>query len=416
MRILLLANYVVDNETPVVAGWIQSLTELLGQSADLEIGLVCLINGEYEVRKQNNYTLYLISTERSGNPFYRIYRNITGKIDHPKWSVNFLRAIDDFQPDIVHIFGTESFLIELLPRIKQKVVVHIQGILTAYLRAWFPPEGYSKKDLYKYSFRFIDYLKGRTQIQIYRHFKKITRRELSYIGYVKYCMGRTDWDKRTIKSMNSDIRYFHVEEVLRAQFYEAKKWEYNDSPKIRLLSIISPSMYKGFDLILKTAEILKQKCVDFEWIVCGTDESDNIVYFFDKKLKVNHLKLNIKYVGKVDVYNIIDFMRSSDIYIHPSYIENSPNSVCEAQLLGMPVIAVDAGGLSSLIENGKNGILVPGNDAYTLSSEIVELKKNKSYIAELSVHARKTALLRHNRNVILDEIKRVYKEILEDKG
>lgn len=411
----MLTNHIIYKKYPVGAGWMQSLSELLARSGDIEVGLVCLSDGQYEKKTEDNYTQYFVSFERSKNPFYRVCRNITIKIGHSKWTENYLKTIDDFQPDIVHVFGTESFFVELIPRIKQPVVVHVQGILTSYMNAWFPPGGYSVFDLYRYSFRFVDYLKGQTQIQTYRRFKKMTKREQAYVGYIRYCMGRTEWDRLTMKSLNRDIRYSHVEEVLRPQFYDAERWDYQESGKLRLISFLSPSMYKGFDLILKTATILKNQDIDFEWKVCGTDESDNIVHFYDKKLRVDHKKLNVKYLGRIPADNIIHHMQSSDMYIHPSYIENSPNSVCEAQILGMPVIATDVGGVSSLIQNGKTGILIPANDPYYLSRQIMELKNNESYIRELSVNAREVALKRHDRNKILEDIKNVYSEILSER-
>lgn len=41
----------------------------------------------------------------------------------------------------------------------------------------------------------------------------------------------------------------------------------------------------------------------------------------------------------------------------PSHIENSPNNLCEAMILGMPCIATDAGGTSTLLSNMKDGLL-----------------------------------------------------------
>ena len=50
-------------------------------------------------------------------------------------------------------------------------------------------------------------------------------------------------------------------------------------------------------------------------------------------------------------------MLKSDIFVSASHIENSPNNVAEAMILGMPCIATFAGGTSSYIEDNKNGIL-----------------------------------------------------------
>ena len=63
-------------------------------------------------------------------------------------------------------------------------------------------------------------------------------------------------------------------------------------------------------------------------------------------------------------------MLSCTAYVHPSYIDNSPNSVCEAQVLGVPVVATDVGGVPSIVENGKTGWLVPANDPVATASRL----------------------------------------------
>ena len=51
-----------------------------------------------------------------------------------------------------------------------------------------------------------------------------------------------------------------------------------------------------------------------------------------------------------------DRFLKSHMYLCPSAIENSPNSLGEAMLLGVPCVAADVGGISSIFENGKDGI------------------------------------------------------------
>ena len=47
----------------------------------------------------------------------------------------------------------------------------------------------------------------------------------------------------------------------------------------------------------------------------------------------------------------------SHVFVCPSSLENSPNSVGEAMLLGVPVVCSNVGGIPSLLEDGKEGIL-----------------------------------------------------------
>ena len=60
-------------------------------------------------------------------------------------------------------------------------------------------------------------------------------------------------------------------------------------------------------------------------------------------------------------------MLASDLYVSASHIENSPNSVAEAQLIGMPCIATGVGGTATYIEHNISGIIVPPGDPYALA-------------------------------------------------
>jgi len=63
-------------------------------------------------------------------------------------------------------------------------------------------------------------------------------------------------------------------------------------------------------------------------------------------------------LGSLEVNEMVEAMKISRFMVHPSYIDNSPNSICEAQILGLPVVATNVGGVESLIENGKTGLLI----------------------------------------------------------
>ena len=102
------------------------------------------------------------------------------------------------------------------------------------------------------------------------------------------------------------------------------------------------------------------------------------------------------------------------MYIHPSYIDNSPNSICEAQMLGCPVIATNVGGIPSLIDNGVDGLLVPANDPYQMASLIKELHENKTLQISISNNAKIKAINRHDKSIITNQLLNIYKYIIND--
>jgi glycosyltransferase involved in cell wall biosynthesis len=105
---------------------------------------------------------------------------------------------------------------------------------------------------------------------------------------------------------------------------------------------------------------------------------------------------------------------SSDIYVHTAYIDNSPNSICEAQYLGVPIVATNVGGISSLVIDGE-GKLVPANSCYNMAYEIISLSKNIERQKTYSANSKKHARVRHNPKHILKQLTNCYDEILACK-
>ena len=100
------------------------------------------------------------------------------------------------------------------------------------------------------------------------------------------------------------------------------------------------------------------------------------------------------------------------MYVHTSYIDNSPNSVCEAQILGVPVICTNVGGVSSIVENNKTGYLVSSNDPSALASKILKLYKSEEERNHIGKAGKKIALIRHNHNSIISSLINTYNDII----
>jgi glycosyltransferase involved in cell wall biosynthesis len=111
---------------------------------------------------------------------------------------------------------------------------------------------------------------------------------------------------------------------------------------------------------------------------------------------------------------LVNVLTEADLFVHPSNIENSPNSVCEAQLLGIPIVATNAGGVSSLVKDEDDGLLVAPRDVYAMASKIARLLNNPQETDMLSKKGRLHALERHNPNMIVENLFKIYKELLSE--
>ena len=128
---------------------------------------------------------------------------------------------------------------------------------------------------------------------------------------------------------------------------------------------------------------------------------------------VEAANVNVYVRGIISADQLVDEMTDADVYVHPSYIENSPNTVCEAQVLGVPVIATHVGGVETLIHNNVDGLVVSANDVYTMAIQIKKIIMDSALAIQLGKNGRMEALQRHNPETIVNDLLACYRKMLE---
>jgi glycosyltransferase involved in cell wall biosynthesis len=178
------------------------------------------------------------------------------------------------------------------------------------------------------------------------------------------------------------------------------------------MSISHGMIYKGFEAILWSAEKLCKKNIPFEWTIIGVNRNDKIIRLFESFTAVNVDNLPLNFLGQLTSKEIVLKMQSSDIFVHLSHIENSSNSISEAMLLGMPVIASNTGGTPSLIQDSETGFLIYEGDIDAVVDRILSLRHNFSLIKMISENSKKCSQARHDREKILLQLISIYNRVL----
>ena len=97
-------------------------------------------------------------------------------------------------------------------------------------------------------------------------------------------------------------------------------------------------------------------------------------YLIEASKNFSDMKLNII----SGVPNASRYLKNFDIFVLPSLKEGLPYVILEAGLAGLPVIASNVGGIPEIIENGKDGLLVPPADPKELIKAIKKLIEDKT--------------------------------------
>jgi glycosyltransferase involved in cell wall biosynthesis len=388
------------NDKPTGGGWIKSLEKSVQSKVDLSVVFYFEKKLEPFTLGQSKYhpVLRFINGEWS-----KIGRRIFNTLEPDEDIEEFVKIINKVKPDVIHVHGTEfSFgLIQKFTNIP--TVVSLQGIVTVYKYKYFSKVTFF--DILKVA-KLKNLLFFRTAINTFFRFVKVRKREIDIFNHTKNLIGRTAWDRRVSRVLAPQARYFHNDEILRDSFYTSE-WKYVAGTQLNLMTINGPDIYKGIETLIYCAHLLDLNNINFKWGVAGLSKTDEIVTIAAKSTD-KALSDNIVFLGKLDEVTLVDVLLKANIYVATSHIENSPNSLCEALLLGMPCIATSAGGTSSLVDDGKDGILIQDGDPYSMAGTIIELNENIELAVDLGKNARIRGLARHNIETITNDLLAIY--------
>lgn len=130
---------------------------------------------------------------------------------------------------------------------------------------------------------------------------------------------------------------------------------------------------KGQEEFLKAASLVTRQMPDVMWLIVGKDTEFGGEY--ERKLRALATRLelngNVIFTGHQD--DPFSLLNAMEFLVLPSKAEGMPLVILEAMALKKPVIASAVGGVPELIENGKDGVLVPAQDNHSLSQAMLQL-------------------------------------------
>lgn len=423
-----------------IAGLMDSLLEHSGKNR-IELHVACPVEKKWDGLREaipvDGQTVFL----------YGFYEDTL----HPETYDSALEKslgdiVEEAKPDVIHCFGTEFAhslaLLKSCPR-PEKVLVSIQGVCQVIARAYMAnlPHGVQRSD----SFR--DLVKRDGLLRQQYKFMLRGRREKEILRLAHNVAGRTDFDRHYAKKANPGVRYEVWNETLRGCFYEGI-WDREKSVAHTVFLSQGDYPLKGLHYMLMAAGKLKKDYPDIQLRVAGNSlvkyESlkDKIRIsgygrYLRRLIKENGLENQVVFLGKLDAERMKkEYLRCS-VYVCCSANENSPNSLGEAMLLGVPCVAADVGGISSIFTGGEDGIMYEGSRFYleegdygfenkpveedrereriadALQKAVAEIWENPKitdvFCKNARIHAEKT----HNKQKNDEKMMEIYAEIAE---
>ncbi len=334
--------------------------------------------------------------------------------------------LDDFGPDIVHIFGTEfphSLAMIRAFGEPSRVLLGIQGICGAIAEEYMAgiPEEVQN------SATFRDRIKEDSLLQQQERFRNRAEYEREAIMLTGNITGRTAFDRQETSKINPNARYHEMNETMRPCFYMGKWSEKKAEPHSIFLSQGDYPL-KGFHFVLQAMPAVLEKYPDAHIYVAGNNiigrgrggtpfflRASAYSKYIKSLISRYKLKKKVTMLGMQDDQGMKEQLLKASLFICPSVVENSPNSLGEAMLLGVPTVASRCGGIPSMITEHKDGLLFEKGDPEDLAKAILQMWDEPVIAAvygdNASIHARET----HNPDANYKRLIEIYENILEQK-
>lgn len=392
-------------------GWMYSLNKVVKDKVELSV----VFHHPYPMdkftyEKTNFYPVY------TGNIIIENLKKRFLKTVYDQHFLNkYLSIINEVKPDLIHIHGTENAYLCILLKTKIPVIISIQGNLTVIKHKF--KTGFNSKYLHFKSIKINAkslVFGSQNFYRDYQNMKNMAQIEQANLKHARFVMGRTNWDRRITRVLAPDSKYYVGNEILRDNFYENQWFDNFSTGKLILFSTNGNIFYKGFETLCHTLNLLNNLGLEVEWRVAGVSNSSLINRITKKALNGDYPKKGLILLGTLDEKDLINNLKESNIFIMTSHIENSPNNLCEAMILGMPCIATYAGGTGSMLKDGDEGILIQDGDPWVMAGAIMELYRDKDKAIQYSIKARATALKRHNREEIVNNLIATYQQIINE--
>ena len=334
----------------------------------------------------------------------------------------FSDIIDKEKPDVIHIFGTEYTHSNLMMKASKELgmlrntVVSIQGLVSVYAKHYF---AYLPRKVI-YGFTFKEVLK-RNNVKLFAEkFKEQGILEVETLKEVKNVIGRTDWDEACVKQINPNINYYFCNESLRESFYD-KEWNLENCEKHSVFVSQASYPIKGFHLMLEGFKEIVKKYPDAKLYttgknpltIKGMDKLKQSLYskYLGKLIKKYKLENNVEFLGFLSEEKMAERFLKSNVFVSPSSIENSPNSVGEAMLLGVPTVSSDVGGVKNMLTHGKDGFIYPADEPYMIEYYVSKIFESSDLAKEISKSAKEHAEYTHNRFLNGKTLMEIYNNI-----
>lgn len=352
------------------------------------------------------------------------------------------KIVEVVKPDIVHCFGTEfahSYVVSEVFEKKDRILIGLQGLCGKCADAYYAnlPEKVVTGQTMRDKLRNDSVEKQRNDFSVRSVMENKT------ISTAKHITGRTEWDREFTRECNPNACYYKMNEILRPEFY-GPVWDREKCIPHSIFVSQGDYSLKGLHYMLLALPKILAKYPDTTLYVAGTslvkyDTLKNKLKitaygkYLRKLMKKNRIEEKVSFVGRLNAEQMCERYLKSNLFVCCSTVENSPNSLGEAMLLGMPCVTADVGGIPSIFAKGEDGIMYEGfrvakditrnqnaeqlkTISNRLAKAVLEMWGDPEKMGEYCRNARNHASKTHNKERNYQILTEIYAKIISESN
>lgn len=404
MRVLWLCNVPLAQGENGSGSWLPSMAQELCPLG-VEIGVVSPARGAEASRSQSR-----------GIPEWSIPAAPSGTDGLPPRAVvdQIITTVRTFRPELVHIWGTESYFGLLTARsiISLPAVVTIQGIKAAVAEHFFG--GLSLAERVRcIGIREVARRNGLSAMR--RQFARWSGYEREILAGHRHVICQAPWQAAQVNLARPDATVHYVELPLRREF-EAVSWKGRSGGPLIFCSAGYPAPFKGLHTALRAFAQVKAQLPDARLRIAGLMPGggirrDGYLHWLESLAARLGLAESVEWLGRIGSPQMAEELASCSVALVPSYIESYCMAMAEAQRVGAPVVAAYTGGTAYLGQSETSCLFFPPGDVPMCSFQLLRALRNEKLSAELSRSGQEAAL---KRGVGIGAAQaKVYKSVLE---
>lgn len=413
MKILWLCNISFSLQKNNATGsWLQPLAEALITTQNCKITCIAFGNVKNIVKYNvNGITQYIIPNRKQKK---------YGQVACNKTCQDVIRIENEYQPDIIHIWGTENVWCSIHAKkmfSTKKILLDIQGLLKPYTDYYLG--GLTFKEILSCIYLKEFLLPNRNLYSKAHFFKQRGLYEEEFLKSFSHISTQSNWVRNYIRIKNPNAHIYNTKIILRQEFYDADIWKYktpNDSPII-FSSCSAAIPYKGMHQLIKMAKILKTEYPNIQIRIAGAVNVGNKLLdgysiYLNKMIREYGLTNNIIYLGSINSVQIVSELQNCNVCVIPSYIETYCLALAEALIIGVPCVVSYAGALPETAVPNEEALFYNSNDYIQGAALIKKIINNKELAINLGTNARSRRLIENDIESVLNTQMNIYNQLV----